>query len=247
MVAAMACKKEQRCTPGLQESEAKSGESNKIPKTMHAHIWEAHESSRKRLESCLPKGHEDHIAGNGYNSMTRYNVVQTFTPVPQGMKITDEKPAVDKEWKKPETIPAWQLDKVKSKKELILYAQRDKKKVHLATFTDISHLKNAEVEPKLQKFQGRVVLRGDIVKDNSGACAVFTEQGSSASQTTAAKVMKVIARPPYCDGQVADAVSAYAQLKMEDAPRLLKIPKSDCPDIWIRLPRQKMAHIVAKH
>ena len=29
------------------------------------------------------------------------------------------------------------------------------------------------------------------------------------------------------------------QVKMEDAPRLLKIPKSECPDVWIRLPRQK--------
>ena len=27
--------------------------------------------------------------------------------------------------------------------------------------------------------------------------------------------------------------------KMEDGPTLLKIPKSECPDIWIRLPRHK--------
>ena len=27
--------------------------------------------------------------------------------------------------------------------------------------------------------------------------------------------------------------------KMEDASKLLKIPKSECPDIWIRLPRRK--------
>ena len=26
---------------------------------------------------------------------------------------------------------------------------------------------------------------------------------------------------------------------MEDAPKLLKIPNSECPDIWIRLPRHK--------
>ena len=26
---------------------------------------------------------------------------------------------------------------------------------------------------------------------------------------------------------------------MEDAPKLLKIPKSECSDIWIRLPRYK--------
>ena len=36
-----------------------------------------------------------------------------------------------------------------------------------------------------------------------------------------------------------DAVFAYTQVKMEDAPNMLKIPKSECPDIWIRLPRHK--------
>ena len=34
-------------------------------------------------------------------------------------------------------------------------------------------------------------------------------------------------------------VTAYTQVEMEDAPTLLKIPKSECPDIWIRLPRHK--------
>ena len=92
---------------------------------------------------------------------------------------------------------------------------------------------------KHTKYKGRVLLRGDIVKDNSGSYAVFTEQGSSASQMTAAKIMDIISTLPGCDGQAADAVSAYTQVKMEDAPTLLKIPKSECPDTWIRLPRHK--------
>ena len=77
------------------------------------------------------------------------------------------------------------------------------------------------------------------MKDDSESYAVFTEQGSSASQMTAAKVMDVIAGLRDCDGQAADAASAYNQVKMEDAPRLLRIPKSECPDTWIRLPRHK--------
>ena len=76
-----------------------------------------------------------------------------------------------------------------------------------------------------------------IVKDDSGAYAVLTEQDSSASKMTAAIVMAVIAKLPDCDGQAADAVSAYTQVKMEHAPRLLRIPKSECPDIRIRLLR----------
>ena len=77
------------------------------------------------------------------------------------------------------------------------------------------------------------------MKDGSGSHAVFTEQGSSASQVTAAMVMDIISRLPGCAGQALDAVSACTQVKMEDAPKLLKIPKSECPDIWIRPPRHK--------
>ena len=50
---------------------------------------------------------------------------------------------------------------------------------------------NAELEAKHQKYKGRVVLLGDTLKDDSGFYAVFTEQGSSASQMTAAKVMDI--------------------------------------------------------
>ena len=68
---------------------------------------------------------------------------------------------------------------------------------------DICHLKNAELETKRPKYKGRVVLRDDIVKDDSGSYAVFIEQGPSAPQMTAAKVMDIISRLPKCAGQAA--------------------------------------------
>ena len=111
---------------------------------------------------------------------------------------------------------------------------------------DICHLTNAQLEAKHQKYKVRVVLRGDVVKDDSGSYAVFTEQGSSASQMTAPKIMGIISRLPGCNGQAADAVSDYTQVKMEDAHKLLKIPKTGCPDIWIRLPRQQMAKFMVQ-
>ena len=142
--------------------------------------------------------------------------------MPQAMKIPAAKAAVDKEWEKLEKISAWNLTKVRSKKEVINEARTSGAKVHFASLMDIRHLKNAELEAKHQKYKGRVVLRGDIVKDDSGSYAVFTEQGSSASQMTAAKIMDIISRLPGCDGQAADAVSAYTQVKMEDAHKLFK-------------------------
>ena len=123
--------------------------------------------------------------------------------MPQAMKIPAAKAAVDKEWEKLEKISAWNLTKVKSKKQVIEEARTAGATVHFASLMDICHLKNAELEAKHQKYKGRVVLRGDIVKDNSGSYAVFTEQGSSASQMTAAKIMDIIARLPGCNGQAA--------------------------------------------
>ena len=95
------------------------------------------------------------------------------------------------------------------------------------------------MEAKHQNYKGRVVLRGDFVKDDSGSYAVFTEQGSSASQMTAAKIMDIISRLPGCNGQAVDAVSAKTQVKWKILTNCLKIPISECPDIWIRPPRHK--------
>ena len=53
---------------------------------------------------------------------------------------------------------------------------RRSQKLHFASLMDICHLKNADLEAKNQKYKGRVVLRGDLVKDDSGSYAVFTEQ-----------------------------------------------------------------------
>ena len=115
-----------------------------------------------------------------------------------------------------------QLTRVRNKNEVIAEARNEGRKVHFASLVDLSHLKNLELEPKIQKYKGRVELRGDIVKDDSGSFAVITEQGSSASQMTAAKIMDIISRLPGCAGQAADATSAYTQVKMEDAPSLFK-------------------------
>ena len=162
-----------------------SGGSDKN-KTKLACILAADESTRMRMENSEPSNHEDHIAGKGENSLQHYNLVHKFIPMPQAIKIPAAKAAVDKEWEKLGKISAWNLTKVKSKKKVIDEARTSGATVHFASLMDICHLKNAELEAKHQKYKGRVVLRGDIVKDNAGSYAVFTEQGSSASQMTAA-------------------------------------------------------------
>ena len=188
--------------------------------TKYACIVDADESTRPRLEGAGHKPHQDHITPKGMNPLNHYSLVHKFIPMPQALKIPKAKAAVEKVWEKLEKIPAWQLTKVRNKREVIAEARTEVRKVHFASLMDLCHLKNSELEPQFGKYKGRIVLWGDIVKDDSGSYAVCTEQGSSASQMTAAKVMDIRSRLPGSSGQAADAVSAYTQVKMEDAPTL---------------------------
>ena len=113
MAPAMPCETSKKCKHGETR-----GKSNEI-KSKLACILEASESTRLRMEGSLPKYHEDHIAGKGDNSLKHYNLVHKFIPVPRAMKIPAANVAVVKEWEKLEKIQAWDLAKVRSKKEVI--------------------------------------------------------------------------------------------------------------------------------
>ena len=95
---------------------------------------------------------------------------------------------------------------------------------------DICHLKNAELEAKHQKYKGRLVLRGGIVKDDSGSYAVFTEQGSSASQMDSRQdhgYHLKIAGLRWTSSR--RSIGLKTQVKWKMLTKLLKIPKSECP------------------
>ena len=162
------------------------------------------------------------------------------------MKIPDVKAAVDEEWNKLEKMPAWQVMKVKSKKQVIEKAQKEGRTVHFATQMDFCLSRTRCWSKRAKHIKGRVVLRGDVVEDDSRINAAFTEQGSSASQMTAAKALDVSASTWRCAGQASDAVSAHTQVQMENAPTLLNFPKFEFVEIWIRLPvgqhTQKCSH-----
>ena len=55
----------------------------------------------------------------------RCNSLHKLISMPHAIPIPDAEAAVDKERKKLETTPAWQLENAKSKQEVILEAQRD--------------------------------------------------------------------------------------------------------------------------
>ena len=89
-------------------------------KTKLACILDADESKRMRTGEPLPNHHEDHVAGKGgkFTAALQFRS-QKFIPMPQAENISAAKAAVDKEWEKLEKISAWNLTKVKSKKDVI--------------------------------------------------------------------------------------------------------------------------------
>ena len=112
----------------------------------------------------------------------------------QALKIPDAKAALENG--KTGENPGMAADE--SQKQEVIEEARNKLK---RAFFVINGL--VILEHQFQKYKGRVVLRRDIVKDDSGSYAVFTE--SSASQMTAASVMGKISILPGCAGQAADA------------------------------------------
>ena len=115
-------------------------------KTKYACILESDEAMRIRMEGGPEWYHEDHIAAKGMNSISHYNLVHKFIPMPQSLKTPDAKAAVEKGWEKLEKIPSWQLTKVRNKKEVIDEAGNEGRKVHFASLMDLCHLKNSELE-----------------------------------------------------------------------------------------------------
>ena len=79
------------------------------------------------------------------------------------------------------------------------------------------------------------------MKDDSGSYTVFIEQGSSASQMTAAEVMDIISRQPWIFRTSSrGSIRLYSGQNGRRTDVIFKnFPKSECPDIWIRLPEHK--------
>ena len=187
----------------------------------------------------MKRPHQDQTAPKGYASLEQMALVHLPISIEKAMKIPEAKQAVDAEWTAHAQKRTWNVDRVRPRAEVIAEANRRKVSVHFGRLMDLCHLKHAELDERVQKYKGRVVFRGDQVKDETGLHAVFTEQGASASQMAAAKFLDTIARMPGMSGQAADAVKAYTQVPLKKAHKLLGLPPEQCPETWISLPRSR--------
>ena len=189
-------------------------------------LWKLMSPQESVWNLLFQENHEDHIVEKGFNSLSHDNLVRKFIPMPQVVNIPDARKL---QWRKngrsPRRCQHGNWIKAKSKRNVFLEAQKEKNKVHCATLMDICHFKNDQLEPKHQKYKGRVVLRGDIAKDDSDAYSVFHRirivslaNDSSKSYESYCEITRL------CRTSRRRSISLH-QNKMEDAPRLLKKSK----------------------
>ena len=104
-------------------------------------------------------------------------MVHTPVPIQEAMKIPDARAAIDKEWDKLEQRQAWVLKGVREKSEVAAEAKKTGSTGHFGNLMALCHIKHSELPKHLQKYKGRVVFRGDDVRDESGYLAVFLSKG----------------------------------------------------------------------
>ena len=118
---------------------------------------------------------------------------------------------------------AWQLTKVKDKKDVIDEARNKGRKVHFASLMDLCHLKNSELEPQFQSTKAESyseVTLGKIIQDHTQ----YLLNKDVISITHDSRKMDIFSRRPRCAGQ-ADAVSAKYPGKNGRCPKIMKNSK----------------------
>ena len=126
---------------------------------------ESPESTRQRAESLQSRIHEDRVAREGFTSIAHNNLVHKFIPMPQA-KFWMRK----QEWtRNGKSSRQLQHGMWKNQEQIGAYSGSTKRQKE----SPLSHTDGGTSEHKQQKYEGRVVPRGDIVKDDSAAYAVF--------------------------------------------------------------------------
>ena len=205
------------------------------------HYWHLFATTKSSVSAGgnSSRGHVEKVAPRGYTSEEWFACVHTPISVPKAMQIPDGLKAMKKEWDKLEVKdnPAWDVTQVRPRADVIRDAKIKKKPVHFGSLMELCHIKNSQMDKQYWSYKGRIVFRGDIVKNEDGAFAVFTEQGASASNMAAAKFLDAIARLPGNDGEDSDAIGAYTQVKLSEAAKLLG--PNVVTETWISLPYHK--------
>ena len=123
--------------------------------------------------------HQDHFQNPGFVSSEYFALIHTQIPINQVSQIPKAKEALNKERDKTNRLKVWNVNTVQPRAKLRERARKEKKTIHFGGIMELCHEKHSELSPEMRSYKGRIVFRGDTVKDEQQFYAVFSEQGTS--------------------------------------------------------------------
>ena len=157
------------------------------------------------------------------------------------MKERNNTPAalesVKKEWNKLRSVTVWDESAWRDKRDIIKESHETGTTHHFAELFDICVEKGSELPlgDKNRKFKGRVVFRGNRVRDTSNEVAMFQELGSNPATMTASRMADVKGLVEGYVIQIADAENAYVQCDLRELQGLIP----DYKPCWVSLPKHE--------
>jgi hypothetical protein len=129
------------------------------------------------------------------------------------------------------------------KDELIARSRKSGKKIHVGNLMTICSIKFHEMAQEYWKYKGRIVFRGDDVKDEYGAPAVFQNLSASPTGVHTTNSTIVWGSLPGHSVQVSNAIRAYIQSTLNSQHETwVLIPPELRPKHWAA--RRPMCRLV---
>jgi len=127
----------------------------------------------------------------------------------------------------------WDESTVVERDVLFQRVKDAKQKISWGDLLTLCSIKFFEKGPDFWKYKGRICFRGDKIRDQDGAPAVFQELSSSPAAIQAANANIAYGLIPGHKSTVSDALSAFTQAYLKTlTPTWVTIPKTLWPDHW---------------
>ena len=171
------------------------------PTASNANVGNNQVSRQKRFKGPLPTFHVPKAFGLVTRLLDRKEV--RADPLAQ-QAIWTEAQALLKEG-------TWLEDTMMDKDDLIRLSRSNGKKIHMGNLLTICSIKFAERASEHWRYKGRICFRGDDVKDEYGAPAIFQQLSASPTTVHAANSTVAYGTLPDNETEVSDAIRAYIQ------------------------------------
>ena len=123
------------------------------------------------------------------------------------------------------------MDTVIEKQDLLRSARESGQKLHYGALNPICSIKHHEMPPDKHVYKGRITFRGDDVRDEDGAIAVFQELSASPTSIQDCNCAIAYGLFPGHSLTTGDAVKAYLQaLLRSQYPTWAQIPRELWPE-----------------